>query len=178
MPSPSVSPVTLPNSVRMPTFPVGTETTLAKKRKMNKTNRNNLKILDPAPLRFGIAGILPPKSNPFVVFATGNLRRIAATPQGFLPYFYYVRRARFVSSAHARPICHPRSAVVASRVPKWNQKLFLVVSNSGEFIHSYAKIICCLHLFLIDTFFLPRKNLNCSCGPSKDFLSRSGKFTS
>src|ERR1700737_3883029 len=67
IPSPSVSPVTLPNSVRIPTLPVGIETTLQKNRITTRIKPVSRKIFDPNPPKFGIAGRLLPKSKLFVV---------------------------------------------------------------------------------------------------------------
>ena len=59
MPSPSVSPVTRPNSVSTPTFPVGIEVVLHNSRSTTRITTPHRKILGPAPRKLGISGIDP-----------------------------------------------------------------------------------------------------------------------
>src|SRR2546426_2773455 len=68
IPSGSVSPVTRPNSVSTPTFPVGIEVVLASTRIITSTRIASCNILFPAPRKFGIAGNPPPPNSNLVGF--------------------------------------------------------------------------------------------------------------
>src|SRR6267378_1152767 len=68
MPSPSVSPVTRPKRVGIPTWPVGMEMTLEKKKISAKMAATRMRILEPTPRRLGREGILPPALKLMVVF--------------------------------------------------------------------------------------------------------------
>src|SRR6267154_778974 len=68
MPSPSVSPVTRPKRVGIPTWPVGMEMTLEKKKISAKMAATRIRILEPNPRRLGREGMLPPAPKLMVVF--------------------------------------------------------------------------------------------------------------
>src|ERR1700732_264849 len=95
MPSPRVSPVTLPKSVNTPTFPVGIEVVLHNKKSTTTATNAIRRNLPPAPRKFGIPGTEPPKSIlPPVVFAIAPPSRhlyanSAAHATLYLPIFYY-----------------------------------------------------------------------------------------
>src|SRR5258707_1576232 len=63
MPSPSTSPVTLPKSVSTPTFPVGTETTLEKKRVRRRIAPRMTRTRFRSQPKLGMAFRSPPTSN-------------------------------------------------------------------------------------------------------------------
>ena len=113
MPSPSASPVTLPNSVSTPTCPVGTETTLANSRITTNSNPNPRNSLDPNPPRFlGIVGKLLSRSNLRVPFVIANLR--IAQPRTLL--LYYAPIGLFLSPGSSLRICqHTLPAVLILR---------------------------------------------------------------
>src|SRR6267378_1887357 len=67
IPSGSVSPVTRPNSVNTPTFPVGIEVVLAISRMITSTRIASCNILFPAPLKLILGNPSPPRSNLVVV---------------------------------------------------------------------------------------------------------------
>src|SRR5882672_8901581 len=67
IPSGSVSPVTRPNSVSTPTFPVGMDVVLAINRMITSTRMANCNILFPAPPKFILGIPSPPRSNLVVV---------------------------------------------------------------------------------------------------------------
>src|SRR6266481_2895191 len=67
IPSGSVSPVTRPNSVSTPTFPVGMDVVLAINRMITSTRIANCNILFPAPPKFILGIPSPPRSNLVVV---------------------------------------------------------------------------------------------------------------
>src|SRR5205807_10550110 len=111
-PSGSVSPVTRPNSVSTPTFPVGMEVVLAINTMMTTTNIPSCNILLPAPPRFGIDGNPPPRSNLVVVgifspSAAHSLGNRVAQP------LLLIRRKRTLDFPAGPPIdsIGPRSSV-------------------------------------------------------------------
>src|SRR5579863_3018176 len=96
MPSLRVSPVTRPKRGRTPTWPVGMETTLEKKKIRAKMPAARMRILEPTPLKLGSEGILPPALKLMVLFG------ITASVESLVlelgcSYFYYVWRRKFLS---------------------------------------------------------------------------------
>src|SRR5882762_8908862 len=67
IPSGSVSPVTRPNSVNTPTFPVGIDVVLAISRMITSTRMASCNILFPDPLKLILGNPSPPRSNLVVV---------------------------------------------------------------------------------------------------------------
>src|ERR1700746_57814 len=98
MPSLSVSPVTRPKRVRMPTCPVGIETTLEKKKIRAKMAAARMRILEPTPLKLGSEGIFPPALKLMVLFGITASVESAVLELG-CSYFYYVWRREFLSGA-------------------------------------------------------------------------------
>src|ERR1700736_4698108 len=118
MPSASVSPVTLPNNVSTPTFPVGIEVVLhhnSNKITIASAIRRNL---EPANRKFGIAGIEPPKS----IVLRGGFPICLLRPAAFHSH----RAHRCLSSTtYCQILCFSRG--LASKVPTfascWETKL-------------------------------------------------------
>src|SRR5260221_345171 len=96
IPSLSVSPVTRPKRVRTPTWPVGIETTLEKKKIKAEMAAAKMRIFEPTPLKLGSEGILPPALKLMVLF---GITASVESPVLELDcsYFYYVWRGEFLS---------------------------------------------------------------------------------
>jgi hypothetical protein len=105
IPSPRVSPVTLPKRVGMPTWPVGMETTLEKKKIRAKMAAARMRIFEPTPRKLGREGMLPPALKLMVVFGM-TVSVVRAVFRLGCSYFYYVWRGEFLSGVGWMGKCH------------------------------------------------------------------------
>src|SRR5256885_13782357 len=112
MPSGKVSPVTRPNSVSTPTWPVGTDVVLHSSSNNTNTATAMRKIREPASLKFGIEGIEPPRSIVprvgFTIFppSRGATRQGLAARTGSI--IYYARGRILFSTPLTSNVPSPR----------------------------------------------------------------------
>src|SRR5258705_6453270 len=93
IPSGNTSPVTLPNSVKTPTWPVGMDVVDANNRMSSTTTPTIVRNLDFNAPRFGMTGFPPPKLNSTLAM-NSSLRYLGFAGGAFLGLPSYVPRGR------------------------------------------------------------------------------------
>src|SRR6266702_852153 len=151
MPSGSVSPVTRPNSVNTPTFPVGIDVVLASSRIITSARIASCNILFPAPLKLILGNPSPPNSNlvGFGIFPS-VLRLIHMR---FEP-----RHRHFIITQHGQPR-FPASfkPLLASSRPFFNSRESRDRLRNQTF-HAPATLPQYLVVFSLDTTAVSRHN--------------------